>query len=122
MSGRHDAEVLVVTTPGCPNCRAMEPLVDAATQDHAESVTVVAVDASADLDRARDLGVRGVPTFIARPDGADVSRRIGRLSSDEPGERHEPPEPIVGCASAPLQRSPLSASSRPRFRCSASPR
>jgi thioredoxin-like negative regulator of GroEL len=78
-----DAEVLVVTAPGCPNCRAMAPLVESATRTHDGVVAVVPVDASGDPERARQLGVRGVPTYIARHDGVEVARTTGRMSGRE---------------------------------------
>lgn len=80
--GTH-AEVLVVTTPGCPNCRAMAPLVETAARRHDGAVTVVPVDASVDLATARQLDVRGVPTYIARHDGVEVARQTGRMSGQE---------------------------------------
>jgi thiol-disulfide isomerase/thioredoxin len=77
------ASMLVVTTPGCSNCRAMAPLIDAAERRFASQVSVARLDAAADLGAARELGVMAVPTFIARHDGVEVARRTGRMSPDE---------------------------------------
>jgi RNA polymerase sigma-70 factor, ECF subfamily len=75
--------VLAVTTRACPNCRAMAPVVAAAAERHAGTVALVAVDVTGDPETARSLGVRGVPTYIARSPRGEVARRTGRMSPAE---------------------------------------
>lgn len=75
--------VVAVTTRTCPNCRAMAPVVAAAAARHDGAVDVVDVDVTDDPDLARRLGIRAVPTYIARNTGREVARRVGRLSAGE---------------------------------------
>lgn len=88
--------VLAVTTRTCPNCRAMAPVVAAAAARHEGEVGVIAVDVTDDPELARELGIRAVPTYIARTPGGEVARRVGRLSGREldalfAAARHEAP-------------------------------
>ena len=78
-SPRSSAAVIAITTPSCPNCRAMKPIVDQVGRDFAGDVELVAIDASLDPEAAAELGVRGVPTYIARQDGREVARHTGRM-------------------------------------------
>jgi thiol-disulfide isomerase/thioredoxin len=80
--GRTGGSVTVVTTPTCSNCRAMQPLVNAAARTHPD-VPVVELDATADPRAAADLGVRGVPTYVVRRNGVELTRRTGRMSREE---------------------------------------
>jgi len=80
---RPGASVVVVTTPTCPNCTAMKPVVEATARAFEGRVAVVALDAATDPARAADLGIRGVPTYVARTDGAEVMRRVGRMSATD---------------------------------------
>jgi len=75
--------VTAVTTATCSNCRAMKPLVDATSEEFGGKVALVHVDAAAEPGKAAELGIRGVPTYIAQHDGDEVMRRTGRMDRGE---------------------------------------
>lgn len=64
----------------------MQPDLDAVARQHEQSVDLVVVDATQDLEQARSLGVRGTPTLIAVNNGAEISRFTGRRSRSELAE------------------------------------
>jgi thiol-disulfide isomerase/thioredoxin len=80
--GNTVGSVVVVTTPTCPNCRAMQPLVEAVALEHPD-VPVVELDAAADPHAAIDLGIRAVPAYLVDRGGVEIARRVGRVSREE---------------------------------------
>jgi thiol-disulfide isomerase/thioredoxin len=80
--GRDVGSITVVTTPTCPNCRAMQSRLEAAALANPD-VPVVELDAAADPGAAAELGIRGVPTYVVRYGGVEVMRRTGRMGRDE---------------------------------------
>jgi thioredoxin-like negative regulator of GroEL len=76
-------EVLVVTTPWCHHCKAMQPELQRLSELHRSTMRVEQIDAAVDPDRAGELGVMATPTVIMRVDGAERSRLIGRVSNHD---------------------------------------
>lgn len=75
-----DVEVLVITTPSCHHCRAMQPVLDRLTEAYASSMRVERIDAAIDADRVDALGVKAAPTVILRVAGIERARLVGRVS------------------------------------------
>lgn len=71
--------ILVVTTPWCHHCAAIEPLLERLGDQHAAVVQTERIDASMQPDRAAALHVRGTPTLIAVVDGVERRRIVGRV-------------------------------------------
>jgi hypothetical protein len=61
----------------------MAPVVAAAEARHEGDVEVVTFDVTDDPQLARELGIRAVPTYIARTTRGEVARRVGRISAGE---------------------------------------
>lgn len=78
-----DVEVLVITTPWCHHCRAMQPELDRLEEVHGASMRIERIDASVDPGRAGSLGVQATPTVIMRVDGTERARLIGRVSDHD---------------------------------------
>lgn len=78
-----DVEVLVITTPWCHHCRAMQPELDRLEQVYAASMHVERIDATLDPDRVETLGVQATPTVIMRVAGTERARLIGRVSDHD---------------------------------------
>lgn len=72
-------EIVVVTTPWCHHCAAIEPLLQRLADQHAGTVRLEHVDASECPERAAALHVRGTPTLIALTDGVEQRRIVGRV-------------------------------------------
>jgi hypothetical protein len=60
----------------------MAPLIDAVAAEH-PGVEVERIDAAAEPERARSLGILGTPTLIGVVDDAEVARARGRRSRRE---------------------------------------
>lgn len=81
-TGRRDRSVVVVTSPGCAECRRIAPDLDAAAAAH-PNVHLERLDAATATEQARSLGVRGTPTIVGYRDGSEVVRSVGRMSRDD---------------------------------------
>jgi thioredoxin 1 len=68
------------TAEWCPPCRRMEPIVEQAARDYADSIRVLQMDTDANPATMVNLGVRGLPTIVVFRDGAIVDRIIGAVS------------------------------------------
>ena len=75
--------VIEVFTPGCPNCRAMEPDLQATAADFADEVQLVQIDGAETPDLMAELGVRAAPTLIGVGGGVELFRSTGRRSRAE---------------------------------------
>ena len=58
-----DIEVLVITTPWCHHCRAMQPALDRLSETHFSSMRVERIDATIDPDRVDALDVMATPRW-----------------------------------------------------------
>ncbi|MGK2949764.1 MAG: thioredoxin family protein [Acidimicrobiales bacterium] len=73
--------MLVITTPWCHHCRAMQPELDRLEQVYGTSMQIERIDATLDPDRVGTLSVKATPTVIMRVAGAERARLIGRVSA-----------------------------------------
>lgn len=78
--------LIEVMAPHCVECRAMQPDLDAVAELHADSVDLVVLDATKEMDLVAALAVLGTPTLIAVNDGVEVARFTGRRSRSELSE------------------------------------
>jgi thiol-disulfide isomerase/thioredoxin len=78
-----EVEVLVITTPWCHHCRAMQPELDRLEQVYGASMHIERIDATIDPDRVETLGVQATPTVIMRVAGNERARLIGRVSDHD---------------------------------------
>jgi len=75
---------VVITTPHCPNCRAIKPGLDAIGEEYLGRVHTEWVDASLQPGVAAEFGVRGVPTLVAlHSDGSAGGRLVGRAGAGD---------------------------------------
>lgn len=75
--------VLEIWSPGCVECRAMQPDLDAVAADYSDRVGLELVNAVDELESTRRLGVRGTPTLIGVREGKEVFRVVGRRTRSE---------------------------------------
>ena len=78
-----EVEVLVITTPTCHHCRAMQPQLDHLSETYASSMRIERIDATIDPDRVDELGVKAAPTVIMRVAGVERARLVGRVSDGD---------------------------------------
>jgi thioredoxin 1 len=79
------SEVLGASTPvlvdfwaeWCAPCRAMEPTIDALSQELAGSVKIVKLDVDANPATATHYNVRSMPTFMLFKDGQVLDLKVG---------------------------------------------
>lgn len=72
-----------VWAPGCVECRAMKPDIEATAGEFAATVDFVAVDGAQEWQWAREAKVMATPTIIGVTDGAEVFRVVGRRNRTE---------------------------------------
>ena len=108
-SDRGLPRVVVVTTPHCPNCRAIKPALDAVGEEYRGRVHTEWVDASLQPEAAAELGVHGVPTLMAfRSDGTGGGRLVGRAGAGDLTALYE-------SALDPARRAPTGITSTDRW-------
>jgi len=75
--------VIEIWAPGCGDCRAMQPHLNAVAERYRLSVDLMMIDASAHPETVRALGVWGTPTLIGVSAGRQVFRHTGRRAPAE---------------------------------------
>ncbi len=72
--------LLDVWAPWCAPCRGMEPILESISVEMKDSVEIVKLDASVEMEKVTELGVTGLPTFIVFKDGKMIQSVIGATS------------------------------------------
>ena len=72
--------LLDVWAPWCAPCRGMEPIIDAVGEETKSFAEVIKLDASTEMDIVQQLGVSGLPTFLAFKGGQPVGSIVGATS------------------------------------------
>jgi thioredoxin 2 len=65
--------------PWCGPCRMASPILEQAALARAGKVLVLKVNTDQHPGPSQQLGVRGIPTFVAFDDGKEVARQTGAL-------------------------------------------
>lgn len=60
----------------CPDCRRIEPIMEALSKDYAGRVKIYKINIDAEEVLKDDLGVRRIPTLIFFKDGKEVGERL----------------------------------------------
>ena len=74
--------VVRFTATWCPPCKALAPIFDEVAAANPDVVTYV-IDVDQNMDLARDMGVRGLPTMIQIKDNAVSTSLVGLQSKTE---------------------------------------
>ncbi len=90
-----DAEVLKAEqpvlvdfwAPWCGPCRAVAPVLEAISQEHADKLKVVKVNVDDNQQLAVQYGVQAIPTLIFFKGGQPVDRVVGVAPRDELNRR-----------------------------------
>lgn len=69
--------VLYFTADWCGDCKFIEPVMPEIEAHHPE-FSFIKVDRDEWIDTAMELGIMGIPSFVAYKDGEEVSRFVGR--------------------------------------------
>lgn len=69
--------------PWCGPCRAVAPVLDQIARGRAGKVLVLKVNTDEHPEPSAQLGIRGIPTFIAFKDGREVARQVGALPAPQ---------------------------------------
>jgi thioredoxin 1 len=81
--------ILYFTADWCNPCKKVKPIVEELNRD--SSIKFQFIDVDQEIEMAKDMNVRSIPTFIVIDDGLEVKRATGaqtkeqleRLISDE---------------------------------------
>ena len=69
-----DAILLDFSSPDCPPCQAMKPVL---TQLERSGVPIRHIDVVSEPDLAARYGIRSTPTFVVLSDGKEITRLVG---------------------------------------------
>jgi thioredoxin 1 len=72
--------LLDVWAPWCAPCMGMMPIVEEVATELKDSVEVIKLDASVEMDLVQGLGVTGLPMFLVYKDGQIVNSAVGVTS------------------------------------------
>ena len=67
----------------CGPCKMLSPVIDEVGAHFGESVLVGKIDADANSDVVKELGVRNIPTVLIYKDGEIVDRFVGFKNKNE---------------------------------------
>jgi thiol-disulfide isomerase/thioredoxin len=73
-SGKH---IFMFSADWCPDCRVIEPVLPEIEENNSE-YTFVYVDRDEFIDLCADLGVFGIPSFVAFEDGKELGRFVSK--------------------------------------------
>ena len=81
--GRDELTVAVFKADWCPDCRFLDLFIEEIEEAYRDRIAFVEVDRDAMLDEFVELGVYGIPSFIAFRNGREIVRfrnemKIGR--------------------------------------------
>jgi thioredoxin 2 len=68
-----------VWAPWCGPCKAVAPTVEAFAKERAGKMIVVKLNSDENQQKASQLRIQGIPTFIVFRGGAEVARKSGAL-------------------------------------------
>lgn len=71
--------VAVFKTTWCPDCHFIDPFMPEVEQKYADTITFVEVDRDDLPEVCEELGILGIPSFIAFRKGQEVVRFVSKL-------------------------------------------
>ena len=73
-SGRY---ILFFTADWCPDCRFIKPAMPEIEAEYAD-FTFIKVDRDENIDLAAEMGIMGIPSFVAYQDGQEIGRFVNK--------------------------------------------
>ncbi|TSC66101.1 MAG: thioredoxin 1 [Microgenomates group bacterium Gr01-1014_80] len=61
----------------CGPCRMMEPILEEIEKEYKDKVEILKINVDENPQKASELGVMSIPTYVVLKDGKEVNRRIG---------------------------------------------
>ena len=62
---------------GCPPCQLIAPEIEALNEEISDKVKVLKANVEANMEKAAEYQIMGVPTIIAFKDGREIARQVG---------------------------------------------
>lgn len=76
---RDTLTVAVFTADWCPDCRFIDPFMPEIEAAYRDRITFVEVDRDDLFDICVDLGIMGIPSFVAFRSGREIVRFVSKL-------------------------------------------
>lgn len=73
-NGKH---IFMFSADWCPDCRVIEPVLPE-IEDKFKEFTFIYVDRDQFIDLCADLGIFGIPSFVAFADGKELGRFVSK--------------------------------------------
>ena len=69
--------ILFFTADWCPDCRFIKPAMPEIEAEYAD-FAFIKVDRDENLDLAAEMGIMGIPSFVAYHDGQEIGRFVNK--------------------------------------------
>lgn len=79
----HDVVLVDIWAPWCGPCKMLSPIIDEVGAHFGNTVLVGKLDADANADLVKELGVRNIPTVLIYKNGEVVDRFVGVKNKNE---------------------------------------
>jgi thioredoxin 1 len=73
--------ILYFTADWCNPCKKVKPIVEELNRD--SSIKFQVIDVDQELEMAKNMNVRSVPTFIVIENGSEVKRAVGAQTREQ---------------------------------------
>ncbi len=73
--------ILYFTADWCNPCKKVKPIVEELNRD--SSIKFQFIDVDQELEMAKSMNVRSVPTFIVIEDGSEIKRTVGAQTREQ---------------------------------------
>lgn len=75
--------ILYFTTPTCPPCKMLRPILDEVSEELSTEINIVKVDATVLKDLVMEHTINSVPTLIYIKDNNVLDRTVGMMSKEK---------------------------------------